>query len=83
MRRSTPPAVVFPREWTSGGTATRTAERERTIRSQRGFAIHGDGKSVPGFGACAHSIPAADPAVGAGECSKGNSPALPGVKIAA
>ena len=42
MRRSTPPAVVFPSEWTSGGTATRTAERERTIRSQRGFAIHGD-----------------------------------------
>src|SRR5512140_3838470 len=28
MRRSTPPAVVFPREWTSGGTATRTAEKE-------------------------------------------------------
>ena len=35
-----PPAVVFPREWTSGGRATSPAERVRQIKSQRGFAIH-------------------------------------------
>src|SRR5664279_5350307 len=31
MMRTTPPTVVFPNEWTSGGMATSAAERVRQI----------------------------------------------------
>src|SRR5664279_2257864 len=82
MRRSTPPTVVFPSEWTSGGTATSAAESVRQIKSQRGFAINCEGREDVRTRAWAlmKSL-GRERSAERRECSKGDPAAGPGGKI--
>src|SRR5450759_3440245 len=83
MRRSTPPAVVFPSEWTSNGTATSAAERVRQIKSQRGLAIHCEGREdVRTRASALMKSLGREASAGRRECSKGDPVVGPGGKIA-